>query len=253
MVSSEDLFNENLTKLHKNIFKLERLTDSQKEKIYRYFETLLKINQNMNLTAITEANEIVVKHIEDSLTVLDILQNREIFPELENEDGKGLQILDLGTGAGIPGVILAIVLEEAEFILVDALNKRIKFLQKIKEELKLNNIELIHARAEDLARDYKYRDNISVIVSRAVAAMPTLIEYSLPLAKVGGKLLAMKSQHEDLKEAKSALYLLKGEIKEKYDIILSDSSPRVIYVIEKIGKTSKNFPRKNGLAKQKPL
>ncbi len=252
-VLDEEAFGNNLRRLRERIAENTFLNEEQAEKIYQYFKMLLEKNNVMNLTAIVEADEVYVKHLEDSMSVIPILLNSDNFQECKNSYGKGLKILDLGTGAGLPGIILAILLPQAEFILADALSKRIKFLAEVCAELELKNVELIHSRAEDMARDSIYRDNIDIVISRAVASMPTLIEYCLPLLKVGAKLIAMKSKSGELDFAQNALKELKGSPFRTIELKLTDGSERCIYLIKKNTKTSNKFPRKNGQAKNNPL
>ena len=153
------------------------VTDEQVEKFYNYMDLLLEWNEKINLTAITQPEEVIEKHFIDSLTILD---------QINNEDN----VIDVGTGAGFPGIPLAIC-SNAKFTLVDSLNKRINFLSEVKEKIDLKNVELEHGRAEDLAKDKKYREKFDVAVSRAVAPMNVLIEYLLPYVKVGGKIICM--------------------------------------------------------------
>ena len=184
------------------------VTDEQVEKFYNYMDLLLEWNEKINLTAITQPEEVIEKHFIDSLTILD---------QINNEDN----VIDVGTGAGFPGIPLAIC-SNAKFTLVDSLNKRINFLSEVKEKIDLKNVELEHGRAEDLAKDKKYREKFDVAVSRAVAPMNVLIEYLLPYVKVGGKIICMKGPkaEEELGQLDTGIEILGGKLDKMIDIKL---------------------------------
>lgn len=220
------------------------LNEKQKNNFYIYMQLLLEWNEKINLTAITEPNEIILKHFIDSITI-----NKYI--EKDNS-----MILDIGTGAGFPGIPLKIIGEEYNLILVDSLQKRINFLEKVVEELELKNIHCVHSRAEELARKHEYREQNDIVVSRAVARLNTLLEYMLPFTKVGGKCICMKSikAKEELEEAKNAIEVLGGCLEKVENILLPDSNiERSIIIIKKVKNTPKQYPRKAGTPSKQPI
>lgn len=219
------------------------LNDKQAEMFYKYMELLLDWNQKINLTAIIEQDEIILKHFIDCITILPYLNEKD-------------RIIDVGTGAGFPGVPLKIMKENAEIVLMDSLNKRIKFLNEVIENLKLKNINAIHARAEELARDKKHREKYDIATSRAVAKLNTLLEYMLPFVKVGGKCICMKSSNieEELEESKKAIKIFGGEIEEIKEVPIANTDIiRKIVIIKKVKATPKEFPRKAGTPTKKPI
>ena len=210
---------------------------------YRFMYLLLEENKKVNLTAITNEDEIILKHFIDSLTINKYLTNAN-------------KILDLGTGAGFPGIPLTLVNSDKQFTLVDSLNKRIEFLKKIKEECKLNRLELIHARAEDLAKNIEYREKFDVATSRAVANLRILAEYLLPFVKKGGICVCMKGPNIDkeLKEAQNSINILGGKIEKVEKIFLNNNDmERNILIIRKIINTPNKYPRKAGIPNKMPL
>ena len=213
------------------------LNDKQISKYYQYMNLLLEWNEKINLTSITRQDEIILKHFIDSMTILKYLD-------------KYNNIIDVGTGAGFPGIPIAIMKEEK------SLNKRIKFLEDIKQKLDLKNINLIHSRAEDLGQDLNNREMYDVSVSRAVANLTTLVEYLIPFIKIGGICICMKGQdvEEEINDSKRAIELLGGRIKKVDEFYLPDSDmKRNIVIIEKIRSTNKRYPRKAGLPSKEPL
>lgn len=219
------------------------IEDNDIEKFCQYMNLLLDWNKKINLTAIKEPKEIIIKHFVDSLTISKYIE--------ENK-----KIVDIGTGAGFPGIPLAIIRKKNEFTLVDSLNKRIKFLDDVKEKIKLINIQNIHCRAEDFGNNVMYREKFDIAVSRAVANMSTLIEYLLPTVKVGGKIICMKGSkiEEELKNAEGAIKKLGGTIKEKEMLILPETDiKRNLIIIEKINPTPKAYPRRAGQPEKNPL
>ena len=219
------------------------LTEEQLEKFYLYMNILLEWNEKINLTAITNEEEIILKHFVDSLTI-----NKYI------EEGKS--IIDVGTGAGFPGIPIKILREDLKVTLLDSLNKRINFLNEVIEKLDLKNIECIHGRAEEFGKNKNYREKYDFATSRAVANMSTLSEYLIPFVKVGGKVLAMKGDkaEEELEEAKKAIKLLGGKVENIDNFYLPDSDiKRNIIIIKKIEKTERKFPRKPGTPAKEPI
>ncbi len=220
------------------------LTDKQLTQFLKYKELLLEWNEKMNLTAITEESEVAVKHFADSLTPL-------VF-----RDFKGKSVIDVGTGAGFPGLPLKIAVPEINLTLLDSLNKRINFLECVVTELGLENVNCIHARAEDGGRDEDLREKFDFCVSRAVAPLNVLAEYDLPFVKVGGEFIALKGKaaFDEIKTAKKAVECLGGEITMAEDIRIpcSDIVHTVIFV-QKIKQTSSKYPRKAGKITKSPI
>lgn len=219
------------------------LNDKQINDFYVYMLELLEWNKNVNLTAITEENEVIQKHFIDSLTILKYI----------NDDDK---IIDVGTGAGFPGIPLKISNNKLDITLLDSLNKRILFLDNVIKKLSLNNIKTIHSRVEDAGINSLYREKFDIATSRAVAQLNVLLEYLLPLVKVGGKCICMKGGNveEELSNSTRALEVLGGKIEkiESFDLPNSDIKRNVI-IVKKIKDTPKIYPRKAGTPSKKPL
>ena len=218
-----------------------KIKDKEVEQFYEYMNSLLEWNEKINLTAITEPKEVILKHFIDSITIQKYIQK-------ENS------VVDVGTGAGFPGIPLNIVNNEAKYTLVDSLNKRIKFLDEIIDKLNLKNIETVHSRAEDFAKEN--RETYDVATSRAVAALNVLLEYLLPLVKVGGLCICMKGSNvqEEIEASSNALKILGGQIEKVEQITLPDSDIiRNIVIVRKVTKTSSKYPRKAGFPSKEPL
>ena len=219
-----------------------KITQKQIDYFYQYMNILLEWNKKMNLTAIIEEKDVILKHFIDSITVNQYLQEED-------------KIMDIGTGAGFPGIPLKILNSQKEFILVDSLNKRIQFLEEVKKELELSNLTLIHSRVEDLAKDNNYRESSDVVVSRAVANLRVLVEYMLPFAKTGGIIICMKGPNieEELEESRNAIEILGGKIESINHILLPESLERNIVILRKIKNTPSKYPRKAGIPVKQPL
>lgn len=220
-----------------------KLNDKQAELFYKYMEILLDWNQKINLTAITEKEDIILKHFIDCITILPYLNEKD-------------KLIDIGTGAGFPGIPIKIMNKKIEIILMDSLNKRIKFLDEVIKKLELENITTIHARAEELARNRNQREKYDIATSRAVAKLNTLLEYMLPFVKIGGKCICMKSNNieEELDEAKKAIEVLGGKIERIEEISLANTDiVRKIVIIKKVKATPKEFPRKAGTPTKNPI
>lgn len=223
------------------------LSNKQKEQFLKYYELLVEWNGFMNLTAITEFDDVMKKHFADSLSIV------KAFSEIRTEK---LKVIDIGTGAGFPGIPLKIVFPQIELTLLDSLQKRLKFLQEVIEQLELGEVELIHGRAEDFCKPSMKREQYDLCVSRAVANLATLSELCLPYVKVGGKFIPYKSEkaEEEVKAAQKAIGLLGGEVKEQIEFELPESDiGRTLVVIEKKSATPKKFPRKAGMPAKEPI
>lgn len=223
-----------------------QLTDRQVEQFIQFYELLVEWNSFMNLTGITEYEEVVMKHFVDSLAIVNVADLSSGSPK----------VIDMGTGAGFPGVPLKIAFPNIEIVLVDSLNKRIKFLDEVIERLGLDNITAIHGRAEALGSKVEYREQFDYCVSRAVANMAVLAEYCLPFVCVGGRFIPYKSGavEEELSASKHAIYLLGGKITEcKYFSLPDTDIQRAIISISKIVNTPKKYPRSEGKPSKEPL
>lgn len=219
-------------------------TERQIAELERFKDLLVEKNKVMNLTGITESDEVDRLHFTDSAYPLTL-------PELKNAK----KIIDVGTGAGFPGIVLKILAPEKEILLNDSLLKRLKFLDEVIMDLDLKDIETVHARSEDLAHVNGHREAYDVAISRAVARLATLTEYMLGFVKVGGYMLSMKSGDidEEAIEAKKAIEVMGGEIVDVHKYRLFDEFDRSIVVIKKIKATPKKYPRGKNLAKSSPI
>lgn len=221
------------------------LTDRQKEQYERYFELLVEWNEKINLTAITEKDEVYLKHFYDSIA--PILQGL-----IENQP---IRLLDIGAGAGFPSLPMKILFPKLDVTIIDSLNKRINFLHLLAEELGLSGVHFYHGRAEDFAQDKAFRAQFDIVTARAVARMQVLSELTIPYLKVGGRLLALKASNapEELEEAKNALNLLFSKVEDNLQYELPNGDPRYITVVEKKKETPNKYPRKAGMPNKRPL
>lgn len=219
-------------------------TDKQIAELERFKDLLVEKNKVMNLTGITESDEVDRLHFTDSAYPLTL-------PELKNAK----KIIDVGTGAGFPGIVLKILAPEKEILLNDSLLKRLKFLDEVIMDLDIKDIETVHARSEDLAHVNGHREAYDVAISRAVARLATLTEYMLGFVKVGGYMLSMKSGDidEEAMEAKKAIEVMGGEIVNIHKYRLFDEFDRSIVVVKKTKPTPKKYPRNKNLPKTKPI
>lgn len=222
--------------------KLFAIPENEIEKFYQYMKLLLEWNEKINLTAITDESEIIRKHFIDSLTISKLIK----------ED---TNVVDVGTGAGFPGIPLAIT-KKVKVTLVDSLNKRINFLNIVKESIELDNVNTVHGRAEEVGQNEKYREKFDYAVSRAVASINVLLEYMLPLVKVGGYCLCMKGPKvidemqgiENVAEKIGGKYIKLEELE-----IPGEESRKNVIIVEKVENTNKKYPRKPGMPAKQPL
>ena len=213
------------------------------QKMEEYAEFLVDYNTRVNLTAITNGDGILKKHFIDSMLLHHYCASQFV------QDAK---LLDIGSGAGFPGVPLALLRGDLDITLLDSLQKRIVFLSKLRDILGLTYTP-VHGRAEELAKKDEYREQFDIVTARAVAALPILAEYSLPFVKVGGYWLSMKGPGEDIQSASKATSTLGGQFKQMIEYQLPDGDQRVIFVVKKIAPTPTKYPRNSGQIKSKPL
>lgn len=231
------------SELIKQLKKIDIEIDEEKViKFYKYMNLLIEWNKKINLTAIVEEKDIIIKHFLDSLTISKYINRNQ-------------KVMDIGTGAGFPGIPLKIVQENINMNLVDSLNKRITFLNEVVNKIELKNIVAIHSRAEDLAKIEEHREKYDIVVSRAVAKLNTLLEYMMPFIKVGGTCICMKGSNiEELEESKKAIEILGGKLEKVDEIVLPNTDiKRNNIIIKKIKNTPKGYPRKAGIPTKTPI
>ncbi|MBU2536764.1 MAG: 16S rRNA (guanine(527)-N(7))-methyltransferase RsmG [Chloroflexi bacterium] len=224
-----------------------QLTPQQYEQFQVYYQELIDWNRRINLTAITDYDEVQVKHFLDSLTVV---------LALKRPLNKGIRLIDVGTGAGIPGIPLKILLPDIRLMLLDATRKKAKFLEYITEKLNLKNIEIVVGRAEEIAHRSEYREQFEIVLSRAVAGLPTLVELTLPFCAIGGRFIAQKKGNieAEVQAAQRAISTLGGELTDVKRIDLPEfDDRRWLVVIDKIGETPPQYPRRPGIPAKRPL
>lgn len=239
----------NLQQFYKDLQELHiTLSDAQTEQFIQYYEMLVEKNQVMNLTAITDFDEVLKKHFVDSLSLVKAYDL--------SHAGTEISLIDIGTGAGFPGIPLKIAFPNLKVTLMDSLNKRVDFLNEVIGALKLSGIDAIHGRAEDYAKPDRLREKYDLCVSRAVANLSILSEYCLSYVKVGGQFISYKSEKvaEEIKEAEHAIDILGGKIEEQIAFTLPNSDIyRNLVIVSKQSETPFKYPRKAGTASRKPL
>lgn len=219
------------------------IKEEQSEKFYEYMNLLIEWNNKINLTAITKPEEIIKKHFVDSAVISQYINNKDT-------------IIDVGTGAGFPGIPLKILKNDIKITLLDSLNKRLVFLNEVISKLELKNVKIQHSRAEEAGSNKEYREKYDVAVSRAVAPLNILVEYLLPLIKIGGKAICMKgnSIEEEVQTARKAISTLGGKVEKIESFVLPNTDiNRSIVIIEKIKNTSSKYPRKAGIPSKNPI
>lgn len=223
------------------------LTEDQLAGFRTYYENLTEWNRVMNLTAITEEEDVYTKHFLDCLSLVRIVSRETL---------RGKRMIDVGTGAGFPGLVLAIAFPDMEVVLMDSLNKRIRFLDDTAEKLGLSNVRTIHARAEELARDKRHRETYDMCCSRAVASAAVLSEYCLPFIRKGGLFAAYKSEkaEQELEEGKRAIQILGGRVERTESFVLPETDyGRTLVLIRKVKETPGRYPRKAGTPAKDPI
>ncbi|MGT2829966.1 16S rRNA (guanine(527)-N(7))-methyltransferase RsmG [Streptococcus hillyeri] len=221
------------------------LSDLQKQQFKRYFELLVEWNEKINLTAITEEQEVYLKHFYDSIAPV-------LHHKITNDS---IRLLDIGAGAGFPSLPMKILFPNIEVTIIDSLNKRINFLTLLSEELGLTGVHFYHGRAEEFGQDKQFRAQFDIVTARAVARMQVLSELTIPFLKIGGQLIALKAvaAEDELADAKNALALLFSKVVETYNYDLPNGDSRNITIVEKKKETPNKYPRRAGLPNKKPL
>jgi len=224
------------------------LTPQQLEQFQIYYQELIDWNQRLNLTAITDYEEVQIKHFLDSLTVVQALKRLL--------SSASFHLIDVGTGAGLPGIALKILLPDIKLVLLDSTAKKAAFLHHIKHKLGLNNVEIVVGRAEAIAHEVQYREKFELVLSRAVARLPTLVEFTLPFCAIGGCFIAQKkgAVQPEMSQASRAITLLGGNLREVKRVDLEEfTDQRQLIVIDKVSPTPHQYPRRPGIPAKRPL
>lgn len=222
------------------------INETQERQLCKYYNLLFQWNQKINLTAITEYDMVVRKHFIDSALLIKC----EEYQKRAFND-----VLDIGTGAGFPGMVLAILCPENAFTLIDSVGKRIEFLNLVKEELQLDNVQTFHGRAEDFGQNPEFRNSFDFVVSRAVAELPLLLEYCIPFVKVDGYFVSYKGPkyEEEVIRSSHALSELNAELEKAEKFITMENEERYLLFLRKMSLTNSKYPRRAGKPKKKPL
>ena len=234
-------FQKELKKLH------IELTEKQQNQFEQYYQMLISWNEKMNLTAITDKEEVYLKHFYDSLTAAQAIPY---------EQAQSFTLCDVGAGAGFPCIPLKIAFPELKLTIVDSLNKRVQFLKELVQSLQLEDVQVYHDRAENFGQNPSYREKFDIVTARAVARMSVLSEFCLPLVKLGGYFIALKGAQgkEELEEGKKAIKVMGGKTDRIFSFLLPiENSERTIIRIKKTNKTPKKYPRKPGIPAKNPL
>lgn len=232
----EELFK---SECQKNDINLEK---NEYEKFYNYMLGIVEWNEKINVTAITEHKEFLVKHLIDSLTISKYVKS-------------GKNLIDIGTGAGFPGIPLKIANPDLHVTLIDSVNKKLNVIREVSKDINLDNLEIIHTRAEDLANNKKYREQYDFATTRAVSKLYTIAEYMLPFLKIGGKAICMKGPNyeEEIEEAKKSIEILGGRIEKIENIMIDGEIERNIIIISKEKGTPNKYPRGQGKPLKEPI
>lgn len=225
------------------------LSDKQITQFKLYYQELVSWNKKFNLTTITDYQEVQIKHFLDSLTVISALTEEELRQP-------GFSIIDIGTGAGFPGIPLKVFLSQSRLVLLDSKAKKAAFLQHVIEQLELDDVEVVVGRAEEIAHRPLLRENFTLVVSRAVASLPTLVELALPFCQMGGKFIAQKKGQieQELVQAGKAIDVLGGELNQVKKVELEElSDERFLVIIDKIYPTPEKYPRQPGIPVRRPI
>lgn len=228
------------------------LSEEMLRKFEVFYDLLIEANKLFNLTAITEMHEVVLKHFLDSI----MIEKYFLENQIKENDSAYSKVIDVGTGAGFPGIPMAIMYSDIEFVLIDSLKKRLKFIETVLEKANIKNVSLVHGRAEDLGQNIKYREKFDLCVSRAVASLPVLLELCTPFVRLGGKFISYKSEllKEELVQSKKALSLLHCNLERQFEYTIPDCDLyRVLAIFSKEKKLEKKYPRQAGKPKRNPL
>ncbi len=218
------------------------IDENQIKNFYLYMNGIIEWNQKINVTAITDEKMFIVKHFIDSLTVNHLVANKE-------------SVIDIGTGAGFPGIPIKILNPNLKVTLIDSVNKKLNVIRDLAEKINLENLEIIHTRAEDLANNFKYREMYDIAITRAVSNFSTILEYMLPFVKIGGYAICMKGPNfqDELEEARGAIEVLGGKIDKIESLNVNEELERNIIVVKKIKQTPKKYPRGQGKPLKEPI
>jgi len=224
------------------------LNVAQVEQFKLYYQELIEWNRKFNLTTITDYQEVQLKHFLDSITIMSVLTEEEVRKP-------DFSIIDIGTGAGFPGVPLKILFSKSRLVLLDSRAKKVAFLRHITQKLELESVEVIHGRAEEIARLPLYREQFALAISRAVAQLSTLVELALPFCRVGGKFVAWKKGEisQEIDKAIKAVELLGGKLNQTKNLEIEGLSERYLVIVDKISPTSDKYPRRSGIPKRRSI